>query len=843
MPSKIIIGPVAVVFRRLKRVAFLPACRLLAVCLLAATARADSPAPGRERLLFDSGWKFHLGDAADPAKDFGYGAGNDLQKVGGYGDGTDPTKAATVSGIGSLKFDDADWQAVNLPHDWAVTLPFDRTAGKNQGFKPLGRAFPGTSIGWYRRVFPIPAGNAGRRITVEFDGVYRDARVWLNGCLLGHNESGCTGFRFDLTDYLSYGADNVLVVRVDATQSEGWFYEGAGIYRHVWLVKTAPLHVLPDGVEVLTNIHDDGAADVTASVDLANDSDSPVSCRVESAIVDAAGHEVARTTSAVLTLAPRQQITQAQQLAVAAPRLWSPESPMLYKLVTTVRRAAVAVDQVATTFGFRTIRFDPGKGFFLNGRHVEIKGVCCHQDHAGVGVALPDGLQEFRLERLREIGANAYRSAHGAPTPELLDDCDRLGMLVLDENRAPGSTPGALDQLAKLVRRDRNHPSVILWSLANEEKYIQATEVGARIGGTMKRLVRSLDPSRPVTFAMNGAHGKGFSTVADVEGFNYNEGRIDAYHRDHPSQPLIGTETASAIATRGIYATDKDAGFIADYGGEKVRWGKTAEEWWTFYAARPFLAGGFVWTGFDYRGEPTPYGWPCISSQFGILDTCGFPKDGAYYYRAWWRDEPSIHLAPHWNWPGRAGRTIDVRCFSNCDEVELFLNGHSLGRQAMPRNSHLDWKVAYAPGTLSARGYNAGREVISTEVSTTGAPAKVRLRPDRVKLRADGEDIAVVTVAIEDAEGRVVPVADNEVAFTVSANGRILGLGNGDPSSHEPDQANQRRAFNGLAQVIVQTTTQPGPLVLTAQSPGLATGTLTLEAAPAAPHPSVPLAQ
>jgi len=819
-------------------------CRLLAVYVFAAVGLlAENSPAGRERLLFDAGWKFHYGNAADPAKDFDYGAGNDLQKVGGYGDGTDPTKAATASGMGSVKFDDSDWQAVNLPHDWAVALPFDRNAGKNQGFRPLGRAFPGTSIGWYRRVFPVPAADAGRRITIEFDGVYRDAEVWLNGCRLGRNESGYDGFGFDLTDYLNYGADNVIVVRVDATQPEGWFYEGAGIYRHVWLVKTAPLHVASDGVQVLTELHDKGPADVTVSVDLANDSDAAAPCRLEWAIVDAAGREVARATSSSLTIGPAQRIIASQKIFVAAPQLWSPESPALYRLVTTLRRGDALVDEVTTTFGFRSIRFDPERGFFLNGRHVEIKGVCCHQDHAGLGVALPDALQEFRLGRLLAIGANAYRSAHGAPTPELLDACDRLGILVLDENRSPGSTPESLDRLARLIRRDRNHPSVILWSLANEEKYIQATGVGARIGATMKRLVRSLDPSRPVTFAMNGAHGKGFSTDADVEGFNYNQGRIDAYHRDHPMQPLIGTETASAIATRGIYANDNEAGYVADYGGEKVRWGETAEEWWAFYAARPFLAGGFAWTGFDYRGEPTPFGWPCVSSQFGILDTCGFPKDGAYYYRAWWRDEPAIHLAPHWNWPGREGQQIDVRCFSNCGEVELFLNGRSLGRKPMSRYSHLDWQVVYAPGTLSARGYNGGREVISTGVVTTGAAARVRLTPDRPTLRADGEDAAVVTVAIEDAAGRVVPVADNEVVFTVSANGRILGVGNGNPSSHEPDRANRRHVFNGLAQVIIQTTTQPGPLVLTAESPGLAPASLTLDVAPATPRPSVPLAQ
>jgi beta-galactosidase len=805
------------------------------------TTRAENTAAGRERLNFDRGWRFHFGHASDPAKDFHYGNGEDLQKVGGAGDGADPTKAAKLSGPGQLRYDDSAWQPVTLPHDWAVALPFDEKGGKNQGYKPLGRAFPETSIGWYRRVFSVPKTDEGRRIVVEFDGVFRDAQVWINGCRIARHESGYTGFRADLTDYLNYGIDNVLLVRVDATQSEGWFYEGAGIYRHVWLTKTAPLHIVADGVQVLTDIREN-SADVTANIELIAESErADASCQVESVIFDLAGREVARGAADTVSVAAWQTKTHTQRLTVASPKLWSPESPALYKLVATLRSGGAVIDVVETTFGFRTLRFDADKGFFLNGKHVLIKGVCCHQDHAGVGAAVPDALQVFRIKRLQEMGANAYRSSHNAPTAELLDACDRLGMLVMDENREPGSTPAAIARMEALVRRDRNRPSVFMWSIANEEKFIQGSDTGARIGAAMKRSILALDPTRPITAAMNGGHGKGFTEIVDVEGFNYFEQHIDAFQQAHPGHPIVGAEVGSAIATRGVYATDKERVFIADLAGEKVRWGKTPEEWWTFYTARPFLAGGFVWTGFDYRGEPTPYAWPAISSQFGILDTCGFPKDGFYYYRAWWRDEPSIHLAPHWNWSGREGQEIDVRCFTNCEEVELFLNGRSLGRQSVKPKTSPTWKVRYEPGTLSAKGFRAGREIISIQNETAGAAAKVTLTPDRVDLRADEEDVAVVTVAIRDAAGRLVPTADHRVSFEVTSNGRIIGVGNGNPGSHEPDQASERRAFNGLCQVIVQTTSQAGPLTLTAKATGLEPARYTFDVSAAPLRPSVPV--
>ncbi len=474
---------------------------------------------------------------------------------------------------------------------------------------------------------------------------------------------------------------------------------------------------------------------------------------------------------------------------IGAPELWSPETPILYRLTTSVAGGGQVLDREDTPFGIRTVGFDPRRGFLLNGRPYQIKGTCNHQDHAGVGVALPDRLQYFRIARLKTMGSNAYRTAHGAPAPELLDACDHLGMLVMDENRLLGSDAANLALLRGQIRRDRNHPSVAIWSLANEEFAVQDTPAGRRVAATMQKQVKRLDPTRPVTYAAPvGNDFAGINSIIEVRGWNYHPGPdMDAYHREHPEQPNIGTEQGSTIGTRGIYADDPRRGFVSSYGDDAPRWAQTAETWWSYFDARPWLSGGFVWTGFDYRGEPTPYGWPCISSQFGILDTCGFPKGNYWYYKSWWTRRPVLHLLPHWNWPGREGREIDVRALSNCDQVELFLNGRSLGRRSMPRDAELAWMVRYVPGTLSALGYRGGRVVAATKVETTGAPAEVELIPDRAVIDADGQDVAVVTVAVADDRGRVVPVAANTVAFDLSGPGRILGVGNGDPSCHEPD--------------------------------------------------------
>jgi beta-galactosidase len=644
---------------------------------------------------------------------------------------------------------------------------------------------------------------------------------------------------------------NVISVRVDATLDEGWFYEGAGIYRHVWLTRTAPVHLVRGGTFLRTEfgrstgvISSTDPATIFATCEVVNEGDATVTGRLHATLLDAEGKTVATMTSLPAPIAPGDQHTFALTTVVARPKLWSCEEPNLYRAVMTLETGGNAVDREETTFGMRTVRFDPDHGFFLNGRPVKIKGTCNHQDHAGVGAALPDRIQSYRLERLKWMGSNACRTSHNPPTPEFLDACDRLGMLVMDETRMMDSTPEGLSQLERMIRRDRNHPSVVIWSLANEEPE-QGNARGARIVATMKKLQRRLDPTRVCTTAMNyGFGGVGVSTVVDVQGFNYNDQLIDAYHKDHPKQPIIGTETASALATRGIYANNEQTGHVNADESQKARWGNTAEEWWSFYAEREWLAGGFAWTGFDYRGETTPYGWPCISSHFGILDTCGFPKDAAFYYKTWWGVDPVLHLLPHWNWEGKEGQEIEVRAFSNQDSVELFLNGQSQGSQPVKKNSHLMWKVKYAPGVLEARASKGGSVVLTEKRETTGPAAAIRATPDRSTISADGLDVTVVNVSIMDAQGRPVPTADNKVAFAIQGPGAVIGVGNGDQSCHEPDKpasstSAERSAFNGLCMAIVQTRRgEPGTISVTVSSPGLAAATVAISAG-AAPLPPV----
>jgi beta-galactosidase len=792
------------------------------------TSHAAVTAVSRERLLLDFNWRFQLGHANDPAQDFGYGNGEEFAKTGEFM--RVPSKP---------DFDVSGWRQVDLPHDWVVELPFENDpALYNQGFKPVGRAHPATSIGWYRRVFEIPAGDHGRRLGLEFDGVFRDCLVALNGIYLGRNLSGYAPFRFDISDVANYGGSNVLVVRADATEHEGWFYEGAGIYRHVWLVKTAPLHVAPGGTFVSSDVHG-GAATVVVQTQVENESDGAPVCRIVSTVTDPSGKVVARAATAPARVAGWSGREFTQRIAVPHPALWSLEHPQLHRLTTVIEAGGVEVDRLETAFGIRTIRFDADHGFFLNGERVELKGTCNHQDHAGVGSALPDRLQYHRVERLKGMGCNAYRTSHNPPTAELLDACDRLGMLVLDETRMMASSEEAVSQFSRLIRRDRNHPCVFAWSIGNEEWFVQGSERGALIAAAMKRQAARLDPSRLVTEAMNGDWGKGLSGVVDIQGFNYFVGDIDAYHRDHPHQPSMATEIASTVSTRGIYEKDEVRGYLSAYDVNAPRWGSTAERWWTYFDARPFLAGGFVWTGFDYRGEPTPYQWPCISSHFGIMDTCGFPKDNYFYYQAWWGKAPVLHLFPHWNWLGKEGQEIEVWCHSNLERVELFLNGRSLGAQDVQRDVHLMWKVPYAAGKLEARGYKGGQVALTATQETTGAAARILLAADRPRVVADGEDVAVVEVRVVDATGRLVPLADDEITFRVSGSGRLIGVGNGDPSSHEQDKGAARRVFNGLCMAIVQAAKAAGEIQIEATAPGLASGLLSINCEAATPRAAV----
>jgi len=819
------------------------ALKLAAVILC--TFSLGALASSRERLLMDFDWRFAFGHTADVAEDFNHATGEFSYFA----------KTGFGSGASALDYDDRGWRRLKLPHDWAVELPFNARGSKSHGFKAIGRNFPESSVGWYRKRFTIPASDLGKRISIEFDGVFRDSRVWINGHYLGREESGYSSFACNLTEFLNYGGENIIAVRADASLEEGWFYEGAGIYRHVWLVKTAPLHVARHGTFV-TSALKDNTADVTVQITVANEGPNAATFDLEQTILDGAGQAVAASNTTLLSLAAGASGEFTNLMAVSRPKLWSIETPHLHKLVTTIKSGGAEVDRYETTFGIRSIRFDAHEGFFLNGQPVKLKGVNNHQDHAGVGAALPDALQEFRIAELKKFGGNAYRASHNPPTPELLDACDRLGMVVINENRLMGTTQFHHDHLQRLILRDRNHPSVILWSIGNEEWRIEGNDVGARIAATMQRWVKQIDSTRPVAVAISGGWGHGLSEVIEVAGVNYlgNLGKggftTDQWHARRPHQPIVGTEEVAFNQTRSIYFDDRAKCHLRAYDWDPSDWGSSLEQAWSHYAGRPFLAGMFIWTGFDYRGEPTPFGWPAIASQFGILDLCGFPKDGMYYLKSWWTDEPVLHVFPHWNWPGKEGQEISVWAHSNCEEVELFLNGQSLGRKTMTKNSHLEWPVKYTPGTLLARGYKDGKEILVTKVETTGAPAMVQLTPHRATIKADGEDVSVITVQIADAQGRMVPTANDMITFELSGPGKIIGVGNGDPSSHEPDQflattsapapVWQRSLFNGLAQIIVQSTKAAGKIKLSANAAGLPPVTTTVNTQPCTLRPFVP---
>jgi beta-galactosidase len=815
--------------------------RAAALADAAQSAAAIPAIAPREQLLFDFGWKFTFGHGSDPAKDLGFGFGQaDFSKTGDF-------QTAKPG------FDDSHWRNLNLPHDWAVELPFVHDDSSNggdspltgHGYKPLGRRFPETSVGWYRREFDIPAGDVGRRIWVEFDGAFRDALVWVNGCFVGRNDNGYAGFRFDLSDFLAYGKRNCILVRVDASFGDGWFYEGAGIYRHVWLTKTDAVHLGKWDSAVRATVSGDSAALALATV-VENAGSQPANAKVSWKILDGKGATVATVEAPPQAIAIDGSAAYSATATLPNPALWSVEAPNLYSAVVTVETDGKARDAESVSFGVRTAVFDAEKGFFLNGKPLKIQGVCNHQDHAGVGAAVPDRLQWFRLAVMREMGCNGVRTSHNQPTPELVEACDRMGMMMMCEARQMSSNAEGMKQLEYMLKRHRNSPSIILWSIGNEEWLLQDSmaEQGANIAATMVRLCHRLDPTRPVSAAVNGNNEKGVSEAFDVIGFNYNENNPDGFHKKFPKRPVYGSETSSAISTRGEYFTDPMRNTVNSY-DSAVGWGKTPEAWWKFYGTREWEAGGFAWTGFDYRGEPTPYKWPSINSQFGIVDMCGFPKDYFYYYKAWWRQEPSLHLFPHWNWAGREGLEVPVWVYSNLEEVELFLNGKSLGSQKVPALGHVEWKVKYEPGVMEARGSKGGQVVLTEKRETTGEPASIRLTADRVAIDADGEDLAMVKVEVLDSQGRHVPTANSKIAFKVSGAGTLIGVGNGDPNCLESDKEPLRSLFNGLAQIIVQAGMRPGEIRIEASKEGwdgpvLTPAKLAISARRVERRPSVP---
>ncbi|HVU56789.1 MAG TPA: beta-galactosidase GalA [Puia sp.] len=772
----------------------------------------------RHRQSIDDGWKFHFGDAADPARDFNFSLVSIFAKSG---------KAAGTAI--APEFPDSGWRTLQLPHDWAVELPFENSPDADvmaHGYKPVGGLFPRTSIGWYRKHFALTAADSGRRWVVRFDGVFRDSKVWINGFYLGGNASGYSGFEFDVTDYIRFDKENVLAVRVDASQYEGWYYEGAGIYRHVWLDSYDNLHIAQDGVFVHSTVEKD-AATVTVETTVQNNAPLAGDAELTCFVTDRDGRQVGEAVTAPLSVAANGEKTVRQDIVVPRPILWSTDAPYLYRAVAVVHVGGKIIDAEKLRIGVRTIRID-SSGLYVNGIYTKVKGVNAHQDHAGVGNALPDYLYYHRIRLLKEMGANAFRTSHNPPAPELLDACDSLGMLVLDENRLLNSSPEYLDQFRRLIYRDRSRASVFLWSIGNEEGHIQTGPLGRRIAQTLVQRQQEWDPTRLSTYGADLANEyKGVNEVVAVRGFNYRIFAVDPYHKDHPTQPILGTEMGSTVTTRGIYTKDSVAGYVPDEDLMAPWWANTAEQWWPLAADRPWWMGGFIWTGFDYRGEPTPYQWPNINSHFGVMDMCGFPKNLFYYYQSWWTDKDVLHISPHWNWKGREGKHISVWVNSNADRVTLFLNGKSLGEKIMPRNKHLEWNVPYAPGKLEAVGYRNGRK-LTASVETTGSPYEVVVTPYRTTMLADGRDASVINISVVDKKGREVPDAGDLITFTVRGGMKILGVGNGDPSSHEPDKCEegkwQRHLFNGKCQVIVSAGVNPDRVYFEASAQGLHPG-------------------
>ena len=947
-------------------------CSLLAaIALLSGSAplqAADSP---REKLLLDLNWRFSNGDPADAGKLFDYPE-SDLSKQYPKSEAVenelakkrpDPVKTNLGGGVSWVQsgFDDSGWRTVNLPHDWAVGLPFDSKGNVNSGYKAIGPKFPRNSIGWYRRSFELPDADKGRTVWFELGGAFRNTLVWLNGHCLGRMASGYTPFYYDLTPHLNFGGTNTLVVRADATGDENWgcnFYEGGGIYRHAWMIKTLPVHVAHWGTYVTSKVAGE-KAEVAIQTTVENTASQPAQAELVSIIQDAAGAEIAGTKSPVEIPAGGRTVLN-QSIPVPDPKLWSPETPNMYALVTRIEGQGGLSDLYRTPFGIRTVEFRPD-GFYLNGKHRFIKGACNHEDFAGIGLAVPDRVNAYRVGMLKEMGCDGWRTCHPV-SEELLDECDRQGMFVQGETRRFGQYAEPLSNLEAMILRDRNHPSIVLWCMGNEEWQIQATPYGAQACQTMQDLAHRLDPSRVCTVAMNHEDDNaGFATVIDVVGMNYMRlwGGMSRAHEKYPERRFLGTEEASLLTTRGQYFIDEQRCYLTGYDTYTPGWGTSAEGWWNHYSERPWIAGAFIWTGFDYRGEPTPYAWPCINAHYGSMDTCGFPKDNYYYYQAWWTTTTVLHLYPHWNWnqvghrlvkvslkttfpraevacgrittgtngivewyiehekktgngpaewsfydagnatnisvvlrrvtlqtdasgkerevkadvvkqtipipdqqrtitlqalPGQpelpAGENeitisrviapINIWVQSNCEEVELVVNGASQGRKKVEPRHHLEWTVPYAPGAISATGYKAGRAVKTETIETTGPAAALRLSANRTSLNGDGEDAVLVKVEALDAQNRFVPTAGNLLHFEVTGNGRLLGVGNGDPSCLESDLGPERSLFNGLALGIVQASRSGGSVTVKVSSGGLKPAELALPVKPCAARPAVP---
>ena len=793
------------------------------VSLLAIQAVAN-PRP-QNTVTFNQDWRFHLGEVSDGQR---------------------------------IDLDDSSWRNLNLPHDWSIEGEFAEKNPAGTG----GGALPG-GTGWYRKSFIVPATAKGKLLFVDFDGVYRKGEVWLNGHYLGKRPYGYSSFQFELTPYINFGAKNLIAVKVDnSEQPNSRWYSGSGIYRNTWLTTIDPIHVDHWGTWINTPEVNEQLAKVAIQTTVINQSQQDVSLTVTTILYDSAKREVARS-SVPVPMKKGESSIAGQTLSISNPILWSDDKPYLYKAISQVESNGRIVDRYETPFGVRYFSFDINKGFSLNGKHVKIRGVCNHHDLGALGAAVNKRALERQLEMLKAMGVNGIRTSHNPPAPELLELADEMGFIVMDEafdiwKKEKTKFDYHLDwdewhkrDLEDLILRDRNHPSVILWSIGNEvaEQWGSHPEAGI-ISKELVSIVKNLDQTRPITAACNFVSTDNTLITAgnlDLVGTNYAHAEMHKFPQMFPNRPLIYTETTSALATRGSYdmpsdqirrwprkwdepLKDGNADFSCSaYDNCSTPWGSTHEETWKLIKKHDFISGMFIWTGWDYIGEPTPYPWPAISSYFGIIDLAGFPKDSFYMYQSEWTSKPVLHLLPHWNW--KQGEMVDVWAYFNGDEVELFLNGKSLGTKRKTGDDlHVSWRVPFEPGVLKAVSRRNGKVELTKEVSTAGEAAKLVLVPDRKIIQADGTDLSFVTVKVVDKNGVVVPGADNLVNFTLSGPGFVAGVDNGSEISHESFKASHRKAFHGLAMAIVQSKGSAGAITLKATADGLAPASVTITA-------------
>ena len=767
-----------------------------------------------------------------------------------FGEGWKFNKGDVTNGQNTA-YDDSSWSGVTLPHDWSIYNTFNRSSASGAG----GGYLDG-GIGWYRKTFKLPSDYSGKRVFIQFDGAYMNSQVWINGTLLGTRPYGYISFEYDLTPYLNMGGTNVIAVRLNNNQPTSRWYSGSGIYRNVWLTVLEPVHVEYCGMAVTTPTVGSSSATANVTTRIINQGNSAEQVTLSTDIMDADGNIVASNEAAAVNIAANGKNAFSQNFTVANPNLWSTTSPYLYTVQTKVISDGTVVDTYKSTMGFRYFNFSSTTGFSLNGTNMKLNGVCLHHDLGSLGAAVNYRAIERELQIMKDMGCNAVRTSHNPADPQFLEICDRLGLLVMEEAFDCWETGKvandyhlyfknwAQTDIQAMVTRDRNHPSIIMWSIGNE-----IPSPTTSTATNLRNWVRAVDTTRPVTWgcfaaSMNDAAPQAVASVLDLAGYNYFPYMYDSGHSGHPEWKMYGSETSSAVRSRGIYKTPTNKNILTDsdtqcssYDNSVVSWGNSAESSYNEINKRSYMAGEFVWTGFDYIGEPTPYEWPAKSSYFGIVDTCGFPKDIYYFYQSKWTSKPMVHILPHWNWAN--GTNVEVWAYSNCDKVELFLNGTSLGSKSMGSSGHLTWSVPWASGKLQAKGTKGG-VVVYDEVVTAGAPSKVVLKPDRTSVKSDGKDLVYIETNIGDANGVTVPTATNTVNFSIAGPGVIVGVDNGNPISTEPYKANSRKAFSGKCLVIVQTTKNSGDIVVTASSSGLASASVTIPSSGGVEEPPVP---